>query len=324
MPAREYLLVVQESAFLTPAALSVGTNASFIRLSDGSFNMVAVPTLAEIPYGGGFAVPAEMIADHYACAGQLKTKLYGSQAKFLMGWATTRINGAQTAPWTTTEPPGDLASCSVYHAVQNPDNATYRLKRFAGTKVNGVSIEVSRDATVAMITLDLLAAQEFGNAMEGTVDPLPAEFPPPAETDYPVGPYTFHQTAGFLSVGGATRTLYDDLRWEVRNALDGRWFEAQHLAVTRSLGRRTTLNSNLMLKSSPDDRPPYEGVIAQAVTFGMHNGVAGQNMTVTMNAQNTITGLPYNLPMANIFMQPITITNRWDPLAAGDITVSFA
>ena len=78
MSAREFLYIVQESAVNTPVASpTVGTNAIYIRLIDGnSFGMVAQPVIEEIPYGGGFAVTAEAISDHYECKGQLKTKLY--------------------------------------------------------------------------------------------------------------------------------------------------------------------------------------------------------------------------------------------------------
>src|SRR3954471_13363187 len=118
MSAREFLWIVKESALGTVMTSPVaGTDSIYIRLIDGnSFGMVAEPVIEEIPYGGGYAVTAEAVSDHYACKGQLKTKLYPSQAPLLLPWAVTRINDDQDAPWETTEPAGDLASCSVYHA----------------------------------------------------------------------------------------------------------------------------------------------------------------------------------------------------------------
>ena len=120
MSASEFLYIVQESALNTPVAspasgLLPAPPLLHPPIDGNSFGMVANPVIEEIPYGGGFAVTAEAISDHYECKGQLKSKLYPSQAAFLLGWATTRIDGSGD-PWATTEPVGDLASCSIYHA----------------------------------------------------------------------------------------------------------------------------------------------------------------------------------------------------------------
>jgi hypothetical protein len=328
MSAREYLMIVKESALGTVVANPVaGTDAIYVRLIDGNaFTMVADPVIEEVPYGGGFAVTAEAISDHYECKGQLKTKLYPSQAALLLGWAITRVGASPQAPWATTEPVGDLASCSVYHAVRNSDG-TYGLKRYAGCKVAGWRVEVSRQSTTAVLTLDLVAAQEFGNAMEGTADPTADEFPAPQEGQYPVGPYTFKQTAGQLSVG-SVRSQYESLAIAGRNALDGRWFESAHLQVVQSCGRSTTLDAALMLKSTPDDRSAYEALAAQSCSVGFNTGGAGTNLTLAFNGQNTITKLPYDLPLNQVFLRKLSLKNRWDPSAnsgaGGDIAVSFS
>src|SRR4051812_11154894 len=103
MSAREFLFIVKEKALNTLVDTPVaGIDSMYIRLIDGnSFSMYAKPVIEEIPYGGGFAVTAEAISDHYECKGQLKTKLYPSQAAMLMGWAITRVDGSG-GPWTTT------------------------------------------------------------------------------------------------------------------------------------------------------------------------------------------------------------------------------
>src|SRR3954447_14001739 len=107
MSAPEFLWIVKESALGTVMTSPVaGTDSIYIRLSDGnSFGMVAEPVIEEIPYGGGFAVTAEAVSDHYGCKGQLKTKLYPGQAELLLALLTERVNAGQTAPWTTPELP---------------------------------------------------------------------------------------------------------------------------------------------------------------------------------------------------------------------------
>lgn len=324
MSAREFVWIVKEASLGTPMASPVaGTDSIYIRLTDGNgFGMVAEPVIEQIPYGGGFAVTAEAVSDHYACKGQLKTKLYPAQAPLLLALLATRINAGQTTPWVTTEPPGDLASVSIYHAVRRPDG-TYRRKRFAGVKAAGGTIEVSRQGTVASLALDLLGARSYGNAMDASADPDAAEFPAPAETDYPAGPYTFKQTASLLSIA-STRTQYESLSLAIQNKLDGRWFETSYLQVNQFCGRESKLDVELYLKATPDDRTSFEGISPLAASLGFNNGVTGQHLTIAMNAQNTILGLPYDLPLDKAYMQKLTLLNRFDPAAAGDLAIGFA
>jgi hypothetical protein len=267
------------------------------------------------------AVTAESVSDHYECKGQLKTKLYPSQAALLLGWALTRVDGSGD-PWTTSEPTGDLASCSVYHAVRRSDG-TYRRKRFAGCKVAGARIEVSRKSTTAMLTFDLLASRSYGNAMDSSSDPSSSEFPAPSESSYPTAPYTFKMTAGGITVA-SSRTEYDSLAIAIQNVLDGRWFEQSYLQVNQFCGRASTLEADLYLKASPDDRSAFEAITAQGASAVFTNGVTGQNMTLQFNGQNTITDLPYDLPLNQAFMQKLILKNRYDPSQSQDISVTFA
>jgi hypothetical protein len=318
MSAREFLWIVKESALGTVMTSPVaGTDSIYVRLIDGnSFGMVTELVQEEIPYGGGFAVTAEIISDHYGLKGQLKTKLYPAQAQLLLDWACTRVNAGQTVPWTTTELPGDLASCSVYHAVMRSDG-TYRRKRFAGCKVAGLTVECSRQSTTAMITLDLQAARSYGNAMDGSADPDGTEFPAPAETDYPTGPYTFKHTAGNLKIASAV-TQYEDVSLKIQNALDGRWFESSYLSIVQFCGRKTTLDATLFFKASPDRRAAYEALTAEDVELKFDNGT--NSAKIDLNLKNTITGLPLDLPLNQAFMEKLSLTNRYDP-ANGDVTI---
>src|SRR6478752_474542 len=128
--AREYLYAVRESALGTVMTSPVaGTDSCYVRLTDGFFAMAADPVMEFIPYGGGYAVDAEAVSDHYECKGTIKTKLYPGQANFWMTWCLNRINSGQTTPWVTTELPGDLASLSLYHLVRRSD-ASYHCERF--------------------------------------------------------------------------------------------------------------------------------------------------------------------------------------------------
>jgi hypothetical protein len=321
MAAREFLWIVKESALgtvmSTPAA---GTDSIYIRLIDGnSFGMVTEPVIEEIPYGGGFAVTAEAISDHYGCKGQLKTKLYPSQAPLLLALLATRVSGSGTAPWTTTEPDGDLASVSVYHAIQF-SNGTIRRKRYAGVKANGGRIEVSRQSTTAMLMLDLQACRSYGNQMDSSSDPTAMEFPAPAETDYPLNPYTFKNTGGNLKIA-STVTQYESIAIAIQNALDGRWFETSYLTVNKFCGRRSTLDADLYFKASPDRRAAYEALTAEDVELTFDNGT--NTAKIDFNGKNTITKLNYDTPLDKAFMEKLSLVNRYDPSIPDDVTLSF-
>jgi hypothetical protein len=325
MAAREFLWIVKESALGTVMSTPVaGTDSMYIRLADGNaFSMVAEPIIEEIAYGGGFAVCAEAISDHYSCKGVLKTKLYPSQAAMLLGWWITRINSGQTAPWVTTEPAGDLASCSVYHAVRD-STGTYKRTRFAGVKVDGGQVSVSRKANSATLTLNLTASRSYGNAMDASADPDATEFPAPAESAYPTNPYTFRHTSGLLKIA-STRTQYESLDIKVDNVLDPQWFETAYLTALPCLGRKSSLDANLYFKLSPDDRASYEAITAQDTEVTFSNGT--NTCKIDFNGKNHITKLPYELPLNTIFMQKLSLMNRWDPAVAagagGDVFVTF-
>jgi hypothetical protein len=322
MSAREFLWIVKESALNTPkSSPTAGVDSMYIRLIDGnSFSMYAKPIIEEVPYGGGFAVTAEAISDHYECKGQLKTKLYPSQAALLLGAALTRVDGSGN-PWTTSEPVGDLASFSIYHAIQRSDG-TLKRTQYSGCKVAGATIEVSRQSTSAMLTLDLIASKSQGNSMDGSSDPSAMAFPAPAETAYPTGPYTFKSTAGGLVIatsGSTARTEYEDLSIKIQNVIDGRWFEQSYLQIVAFCGRATTLDSTIYLKPTPDDRTNFESIAVHAASLVFASTMTGDTCTITFNGQNTIIDLPYDLPLGKAFMTKLSLKNRFDPNAAQDV-----
>jgi hypothetical protein len=326
MPAPEFLWLVKESSYGVPMSNPVaGTDALYIRLTDGNaFTMVATPVIQEIPYGGGLAVTAEAVSDFTAVQGSLRTKLYPSQAPLLLGWLLTRVGADQAQPWPTTEPPGDLASVSAYHAVQRSDG-TYKRTRYAGVKPLSGRLACARPAPIWTLSLDLVAQRNVGNLHDGSADPTAAEFPAPGEADYPTGPYLFLHSAPQDGQGGfqvgTVRTQYESLAIAVRNALDARPFESRFLQVCSFRGRASTLEAHLRLKATPDDRAAYEALVAQATRLTLNDGT--HTCVLDFRGQNTITKLPHDLPLDKVFMITLALKNRWDPAAGGDVQVSF-
>ena len=138
MASREFVFGVVESAYGTPkSSPTLGTDSFYPRLSgSNSFTMVGDPQFYEIMYGGGRAIALPLTgSDQMSVTGQIEgTELYGSsQGQFLLNLALQQINAGGTVPWTTTEPPGDLASMSFYHGVARSDGTIKRLQ-FQGCK----------------------------------------------------------------------------------------------------------------------------------------------------------------------------------------------
>jgi hypothetical protein len=182
------------------------------------------------------------------------------------------------------------------------------------------AIEVSRQSTTAALSLGLVACKCVGNAMEGTTDPTSTVFPAPQETDYPVGPYTFHHTSGNLTIGSA-RTQYRSLALNFQNKLSGNFFEGQSLGALRFCGRESTLAADLYLKATPDDRSAYEALTAQTVSLTFNNGT--HTAVINYGAKNLITDLPYDLPLDQAYFLRMTLANLWDAGAGQDIALSF-
>lgn len=321
MPAREFVWIIKESALNTAMATpTAGTDSIYIRLTDGNaFGMTADTIIEEIPYGGGLAICGEAVADKYSCKGALKTRLYPAQQALLFDWACTRINAAQTGPWSTTEPPGDLASCTVYHGIKLSDG-TYRRKKYTGVKVDSLKVDVSSKQTSAMLTLGLTGCKCVGHSLDSTSDPDATEFPAPAETAYPNGPYTFKHTASGLKIA-STRTAYDSISLSVANTLDGQYFESTGLSVLQFCGRKSTMDVDMYLKPTPDDRTSYDANTSLDSELKFNNGV--NTLTIDFNAKNHITKLPYNTPLNGVYMQKLSLMNRWDPTATTDLAIAY-
>jgi hypothetical protein len=330
--SREFLLLVQESAYKTPVTSPTVYNytsppstpsAFYIRL-DGSnaFTMRPRPMMVAVPYGGGLASDAFRVADKMECKGRLVTKLYaGPLSQFLLQWAAQTINPTQTLPWTTTEPAADLASVSVYHAIQRSDGSIKR-RVYLGTKVEGWDLEVSEDGTIAMLNLDLLASTPQGNQFDGSTDPTATTFPVPTDSpnQMPINPYVFIHASGGLTVGSA-RTQFQALKLSSKNQIARRFWANRFVNLMRFVGRSTTLEAVNVYASSPDDRTSYEGLTNETTSVSLNNGT--HSITINMNTASVVTTFEDQLPLNDLYTQTMTVTNQWDPTAGSDLALSF-
>jgi hypothetical protein len=334
MAAREWLYVVEESAYLTPAATPTAwtisttyglTNASgyYVRL-DGSnaFTMRPKPIQVTVPYGGGLATPAYVVYDKLECKGSLTMELSVSQAPFFLSWAGVRVSGG-TAPWTTTEPTGDLASCAVYHAITQSDG-TIKRRVYLGTKVSSWTLAVSEDSTICKLTLQLVASTPQGNTIDSSSDPSTTPFPNPADNNLPVDPFVFINAGGsnYITYGGTVRTQFSELTINVQNMLATKYFAHSFLQLARFVGRTTTVQSKLLYAPSPDDRTHFETTSSQSVSIKLNNGTHG--FVMDLKAQNVFSNLDDDLQLNDVYMQSSTSNNLYDTSAGTDFSLAFS
>ena len=322
MAVREFVYIVQESAWKTPVATPVvGTSAIYLRLDGGNaFTMRPKPVVVKVPRGSGQATMGYTVSDKTELKGTLKTIFYASQAPFVLPWAATPINLGQTQPWVTTDGvAGDLASCTIYHGVARSDG-TVKRRAYHGVKVTDWTLDMSSDSQQGSLSLGLQAANPAGNQFDASVDPDATIAPAPTDSMFPVDPFLFIHTAGFFTVGSA-RTQYDSISIKSTNKLDPRWFENRYLSVLRCFGRATTVEASMYYKPTPDDRTSYEGLAAAACSVEWNNSI--HTATFTMDANNVFNAVDDDLGLDTVYLQKVGIDNQWDPAANNDCGWAF-
>ncbi len=337
--SREFLLLVQESAYKTPVSSPVvwptaSANAFYIRLDGANvFTMRPRPVMVAVPYGGGVAIDAFRVSDKIECKGRLVTKLYaGPLSQFLLQWGSQQINSGQTSPWTTTEPAGDLASVACYHAITRSDGSIKR-RVYLGCKVDGWDIDVSEEGTIATLSMDISGSTPQGNQFDLSTDPSATTFPAPADAQMPTGgltgPYVFVHASGGLTIGSA-RTQFQSLKLASKNVLARRFWANRFINLMRFVGRSTTLEAINFYAPSPDDRTSYEGLLGfntgagytgSTCTFELNNGT--HSVTFNLETNSVITTFEDQLPLNDLYTQAMTITNQWDPANSADLTMTF-
>jgi hypothetical protein len=330
--SREFLMIVEESAYKTPVNLpTVWTQATayglanaqayYIRLpGDNQFTMRPRPVMSRTPYGGGVAINAYTVSDKIECKGRLTTPLCVGQAPFLLSWAGVPITGG-TAPWTTTEPNGDLASCAIYHGIIEFDG-TVKRRVYLGCKVDAWTISCSQESTIATLTLEISGSTPQGNQFDSSVDPTSGTFPAPTDADLPIDPFEWIHTSGHITIGGSARTAITELTISSRNVLARSFYNQRFVQFLRYMGRDTTVQSRLQYTSSVDDRTHYEGVASETLSVGFNNGTHG--FAIDMKAQNVYDPLEDDLKLADTYWQTMTSHNQWDGSAGTDFAITIS
>ena len=163
------------------------------------------PVMVTVPYGGGLAYDAFRVSDKLECKGRLTTKLYAGPhlGCSCVGLAGSPIAGG-TAPWTTTEPVGDLASVAIYHGIARSDG-TVKRRVYLGCKVDSWDLEVSESGTIATLSLDITGSTPQGNQFDSSSDPTSGAFPAPTDAQLPHRPAPRAPTSSLMPLAACDR-----------------------------------------------------------------------------------------------------------------------
>lgn len=330
MSARESLYIVVESAYGTPkTSPALGTDAFYFNLPESdSFAGLMAPNTQEIPFGGGLDSPWDAVADHYTTNINWKGYVYPSLAKLLIQLACQTHEAAVTGPpavpelpWVTTEPIGDLASASFYKSWLPRGAANPVRKRFAGCKVNQLTLSASRQDPKLTFSASLVAQKEIGNAIDSSTDPDATEFPDPACADMPLGPYLFSHSKANLSIAGAAVTSYLSLSLQINNKLDVLTFEDHFPSVAAMRGREFTLTFQRLLSTTPNYRTFYQGLTNEPVSLMFANGT--NSFKLDFGADCYVTAYTQNPGLGKEFLETITVKNKIDHTSCNDLTLTF-
>jgi hypothetical protein len=331
--SREFLMIVEESAYGTPAASPVvwtqstayglsHASAYYIRLpGDNQFTMRMRPTgIVRIPYGGGVATDAAMLCDKQECKGQLTCHLSISQAPFLLSWAGVPSNGS-TTPWTYTATVGDLLSCSIYHAIIEFDGTVKRTV-YPGCKVDAWSIGCSEGSTIATLTLQISGQKATGNTFDSSSDPTSGTFPEPTDANLPIDIFEWIHTSGAITIGGEARANITELNIACTNKLARSWYNSRYIQYLALLGQDLKVSSRLQYVSTVNDRQLYYQLAAEAMSIGFNNGTHG--FVLNCNSTNIYDPLEDDLKLADTYYQTQTSNTLWDVTAGSLYGLTFS
>jgi hypothetical protein len=319
----EFLWVVKESSYgTTMAAPTAGTDSIYIRLAGANrFTMRPKRGQIAIQHGGGHSIRGYTAPGKWEVTGNLEVELCYTQAAMLLGWAATRINGAQTAPWTTTDVIGSLASCSVFHGIMRSDGTIKRLK-YKGVKVESWGLATSEDSPVAMLRLGLRAQKHDGNPADASSDPDATAFPAPADTAFPTDPVLFHHLA---DTGGlvlnAEVSCVNGVSFSGENEMDARYCGSQFLSFHTLRGRKITTEANVLYTASPNWRTDFEAQTARTIECLFSNTVRTLNIDLFDN--NIMTAVEDDLTPGKVYDQTLSWETQFDTTTnEGDIAVT--
>jgi Phage tail tube protein len=318
---KRFLRISEEAAFgVFPTSSPV---QAYVRLDQpDAFKVMTKPEFWTIMSGSGYAVQALFGSQVTTLGATLSTPLCYSQASMLLGLCQSRINSAQTAPWTTTEAVGDLASASFEFAWTTTTETIIR-KRFLGCKVAQWSITCSRDAPVARLSMTLIGSVPQGNTFDDSSDPSADAFPEPADSVFPTDVVLFQHLKGGLSLNNVARSNFQSITISSTNSIKAYFDESRFASLIRHNGRSLKLSGVSRLKATPYDRATYETATVLASTSNLEWNNGTDTITFDFGGQSYFDSIDEQMPIDEEIYYSWDVMNQLDTSAGYDFAFAY-
>lgn len=303
----QFVKLTQETAYAVfPTSPATGTQLDLFLTSDNDMTVRAQPQFSPIRDAGFGNRLTRMIPGRTLVNGKFDSYLFPSQALLLMTLA---------AGLTGTAPCTDLPSFSIDHLIDRDVDCGKEYRRYLGCKIGKFSLKSDMSESGWLWSLDAEVVGSKPGTITGT------DFPTPALSAYPADdPFQYFQTAGLVSINGATRTNYQSLSVDVDNVILPFSDENIYPSSVNWFGRTVTFTIKLRYKS-PADRLLYEAGTKMPASIEINTGT--HTLTLSFGNQAIITACTDALPMGGYFTQTLAFTALMDPSLGTPTDFSF-
>jgi hypothetical protein len=298
--AQSWLRLTQEATFGIRNPSPSASQVIWVRLyQDNPFGMRPVPARQIIRSADASNRRRQVVHGRTVYTGSLSTLLYPTQASYLM----TAIQGLGT------NVPNQLPS--------------YTLDYFDSTRVQGYLGCTAQTATLtsnAQTDYVPVSLSWIGQQIDVNLTALTQ----PTDGNFPLEvPYEHVESAGNITVGGATLSKYSSLTTTINNVLVGTWDELPFISACYYCGRDVDFTARVQYLSTIF-RQQFETQAPLVCSLKWNRLSGGHSLTVNCETTTYIGSIEDEIPLGGPAYQTIAFQVFYDPFSGSDISVTAA
>lgn len=266
----------------------------FRLIGDNSFTMRAAPQRQIIRSADAGNRKRQVVAARKAFTGSMSTACYPSQAEFLFGLATL-LTGS------------DLSSVTLDYFDST------RIQSYLGAKLQTIGLTSSATQDYLTMNMGWIAQR---NDATFTVFPQPADSVFPTEV-----PYEHVESAGLVTVGGATLTKYSACNFSLSNVLGPTWDELPYISNLYYCGRDVTFTITPQYVSDTF-RTEFEAQSPLTCILEWARSSPVSSITMNCETANYIGSISDSIPLGGPAYQTIGVEAFLDPSNSTDMAIT--
>lgn len=293
--ANQWLRLTRENSYGVRQGSPSGSDVLYIRLYNANpFTMRPVPQRQIIRSADAGNRRRQVVSGRKVLTGTLNTLLYPTQASYLMG-ALTTFSG------------GDLQSYTIDYYDST------RVQGYLGCKARVGTISSQATQDYLTLSIDWIGQQ---------IDTGFTVFGQPSDGSFPTElPYEHTESAGQMTVGGSTLTLYNSCGVTITNVIAGTWDEQSYITRAYYCGRDVNFSFGAQYIASTF-RTAFEA--QSALTCSLKWARTSPASSVTLNAQTKsyIGSIADQIPLDGPAYQTVGFESFYDTAGATDLSVT--